>query len=113
MKGIHMTISDNLDPSVLYEDLARAAFNNCKKWGDPWKYAAQEVYTRFVPEPDLRGKRALSTILIKLIIDNSESNHVKQLQSLEDQVWEASSQEQIIKIIKKAIDLYNQLKNQE
>ncbi len=62
---------DHDDISFRYEGLARAAFNNCDKYGDPWGYTAQDFYSNFVPKPNLKGKRALSVILCKLIIDKS------------------------------------------
>lgn len=94
---------NNINPAFKYEGLARAAFNNCGKYGDPWGYAAQDVFSNFVPEPNQRGRRALSTIIIKIIIDNSDKKETEDLKKLEEQVWSATNQRQIIDIIDNAI----------
>lgn len=100
---------DNSDPAMRYEALARAAFNNCGKYGDPWNYAAQDLYNHeFVREVTFSGKRALATVLVKLVIDYSGSDMEEKLKILEDRVWEAASQEQIISIIDEAIELLNE-----
>jgi len=96
---------DEKDVAMRYEGLARAAFNNCIKYGDPWGYAAQDRYADFVPTPTLTGRRALSTILIKLIIDNTQSPYLEGLRLLEEKVWSTETQEDIIDIINKAIEI--------
>ncbi|MEQ8684228.1 MAG: hypothetical protein RIF36_00415 [Imperialibacter sp.] len=100
---------DDDDPAFRYEGLVRAAFDNCGKYGDPFKYAAQEVYDNFVGEITLRGRRALSTALIKLIVDNPENKAIDGLKSLENDVWEAKEQQDIIKIIDEAIEILKRL----
>lgn len=97
------------DIAMRYEGLARAAFNNCNKYGDPWGYAAQDRYADFVPSPNLTGKRALSTILIKLVIDNTNSPHFDDLRKLEEAVWITETQEGIVVIIDRAIEILNQI----
>lgn len=100
---MHIPNSDNIDPAFRYEGLARFAFENCSKYGDPWHYAAQEVYANFVPAIELKGQRVLSTILNKLIFDNRNSNFFKDLIDIENLVWTATSQQDAIKIIDKTI----------
>ena len=100
---------NHTDPAFRYEGLVRTVFNDCKKYGDPWSYAAQDFYANFVNTPNQEGKRALATVIIKIIIDHPQSEQVEQLKLLEDSVWEAKSQDDIITIINKAIDICGQL----
>ncbi|WCC43997.1 hypothetical protein PJW08_09280 [Tenacibaculum finnmarkense] len=53
-----MIHTDSHDPAFRYEGLARAAFDNCGKYGDPFKIAAQDVYNSFVPKPTLTRKKS-------------------------------------------------------
>lgn len=107
-----MTLFENdTDPGMRYEGLARAAFDNCIKAGDPWGYAAQETFNNFVPSPILAGKRALSTILIKIIIDSQFHPLSGQLIQLEERVWKANDQTEIIDIIDKAISIFKKTKD--
>jgi hypothetical protein len=100
-------ISDT-DPAMRYEALARYAFGKCPKGGDPFHYSMQEVYNHnFVGEITIRGRRALSTVLIKLVLDNQNSQKEEGIKKLEDRVWEADSQKEIIDIIDQAIELIN------
>lgn len=99
------------EANMKYEELARKAFDNCSKYGDPFKYAAQERYDNFVPVPTLLGKRMLSTILIKLIISNQNRQEVRQFIELENKVWISETQSEIIKVIDKAISLYDKLQD--
>jgi len=91
------------DPATKYEGLVRAAFNNCNKYGDPWKCANQEFFNNFMP-PNLNGKRALSRALCKLIFDNKDTENIGELIKLEDTVWVSKTQSDIITIIDRAID---------
>ncbi len=97
---------DDYDPAMRYEGLARAVFK-CGKWKDPWGYAAQDCFTQFVPSMSLEGKRALSTIIIKIILDFPEIEEKNDLKKLEDTVWDSNSQDQAIDIIDKTIEIYN------
>jgi len=106
-----MIHTDHLDPAFRFEGLARAAFNNCEKYGDPFNIAAQDIYSSFVPEPTLEGKKALSKILSKLIVDYSESQHKDPLLQLEEKIWIAKSQEQIIAIIDASIYILKHVLN--
>lgn len=92
------------DPGFRFESLLRAIFDDCGKYGDPWGYAAQDVYNDFVPEPTLTGKRALSTGLCKLIYDNKEHPEIKRIIELEDSIWPAKTQEEIVTIIDSSIE---------
>jgi len=95
----------NTDPAFRFEDLARFAFDNCPKYGDPWGYAAQAVYNNFIPNVELKGKRILSTILNKLIYDNRYNNICSELLKIENSIWSANSQSDAINIINKTIEL--------
>lgn len=89
------------DPAMRFESLVRHAFD-CSKMADPWGYAGQEVYNNFVPTPNLRGKRALSTTLIKLALDSKDALREGFIE-LEEAVWKAETQQEIITVIDKAI----------
>lgn len=109
-KHIHLPLLKNHpEPSMRYESLARAAFN-CPKGGDPWGYAMQQNYDLFfVPGPKLEGKRALSTVLCKLIYDNKGSKHNIELKKLDDEIWDATATEQISDIIDKTLAIAAEL----
>lgn len=98
-------ITSNADPAFRFEDLARYAFDNCPKYGDPWGYAAQEVYNNFIPTIELKGKRILSTVLNKLIFDNRNNKICDDLKNVENSIWSANSQSDAINIIDKTIEL--------
>lgn len=100
---------DHHDPAFRYEGLARAVFDNCDKYGDPWGYAAQDRYANFVEAPNEMGKRALSTILIKMTLDHPNIEQTDNIKALEDRVWKATTQEQIIAIINEAIAIADKL----
>ena len=107
-----MIYIDNSSSAMRFEGLTRAAFNNCNKYGDPWGYASQDKYSVFVSEPiSLDAKRMLSTILVKLICDNQDSSFLEELIILDNAIWEAKTQNDIIAIIDKTIELLQ--KNEE
>jgi hypothetical protein len=91
------------DPAFRYESLARFAFGNCYKYGDPWKCAKQEFYINFIP-PNIVGKRGLSRALCKLIFDYRDKTSLEELKKLEDSIWIAKTQDEIIDIIDKTIE---------
>lgn len=98
-------IDNENDPAMRFEALAREAFN-CDKYGDPWGYAAQEKYSVFISEPiSLDAKRMLSTILIKLICDNQNSSFLEELMKLDNHIWKAKTQIDIIAIIDNTIKI--------
>jgi hypothetical protein len=96
------------DPAMRYEGLARFAFDNCGKYGDPWGYCTQDKYANFVPTPKEEGKRALSTILSQLIMKYKDSPIFEILKELEENVWTASTQEDVRTIIDETIDLFRE-----
>lgn len=102
-----MGIADNdRDPAFRFESLAREAFGNCRKYGDPWNYAHQEFFSEFVKEPvSLRGQRALATILTQLVFQYKDTEICDQLKIVEDSIFEATSQKDVIKIIDETIGL--------
>lgn len=97
-------------PAMRYEGLARFAFDNCEKYGDPWGYCAQDRYANFVPTPNFEGKKALSTILSQLVIKYSSTSIFETLKELEENVWTANTQEDIRNIIDESIDLFRESK---
>lgn len=92
------------DPAMRYEGLMRAIFY-CDKFNDPWRYAAQEFYNEFTDIPTLLGKRAISTALIKMVLDYPNSEKVEAIKDLEKRVWNAESQVDIINIIDEATEI--------
>lgn len=107
-----MPLFDNdHNPAMRYEGLARAAFDDCNKYGDPFNYAAQDRYDAFFcPEPTEMGKRALSTIITKLVNDHQDHDSVQHLKDLDDVVWQASSQEDIVNIIDRGNELVSEIR---
>lgn len=99
------------EANMKFEELARKAFDNCSKYGDPFKYAAQERYNNFVPIPTLLGKRILSTVLIKIIITHQSKNGVEKFIELENKVWTSETQKEIISIIETADALFDKLQD--
>ena len=89
---------------MTYEGLGRTAFN-CGKAQDPFGLACQEDYSEYVPRPSIRGKRNLSIILTKFIIDHPQSEFVDELKALDDSIWDSDSQEEIIGIIERAKEI--------
>src|SRR5260221_13787924 len=100
---MYIANSGNIDPAFRYEGLARFTFDNCSKYGDPWHYAAQEVYANFIPKIELKGRRILSAILTKLVFDNKDTKICKGLIEIENSIWTAVSQQDAIKIIDNTI----------
>jgi len=101
---------DNTVPDMRFEGLARAAFDNCDKWGDPWGIAAQDFYKNLVPQPNKRGRQGLSKILTKLIIDCNDHELKKMLIQYEKEIWETEDESQIIDIIDYSIAITNKMK---
>jgi hypothetical protein len=97
---------ENTNPAFRFKGLVRSVFGKCSKNGDPWAYAAQDHYTQFMPEPPtLYAKRALPTVVIKMIIDHKANKAiVDKLKILEDQVWDLKNQKGSIALIDKLID---------
>ncbi len=101
-----MSISER-EVDMLFEELAKAVFK-CDRGGDPWGYANAEVYDLFVSDPiQLEGKRALSNILIKLILDCKNSTNIEIYKELDDKIWMATSQDEIIEIINETVQVFN------
>lgn len=94
------------DPAFRYESLARESFNNCKKWGDPWGYAAQDFYNEFVHEPTtVRGKRALNTILAQLILKFQGSDIEESLKQQETLIDNLNTQREVIGLVDSTIQI--------
>lgn len=101
---MYLIHDESQDPGFRFESLLRAIFDDCNKYGDPWEYAAQDVYNSFVPEPTLKGRRALSTGLTKLIYDYRDNENIQAIIDLEEQIWPSTTQNEIVKIIDDSID---------
>lgn len=98
----------DFNPAMRYESLAREVFE-CGKYNDPFQNAHQEVFSRFIEEPEaVTTKRMLSNILVAAIGKFlKDPDKVQGLKSLDDRVWESSSQDEYIDIIDEAIKIVN------
>lgn len=86
-----------------YEGLACAVLD-CKRYQDPFGgIANHDVYSEFVPQVTMKGRRALGIILTKMILDDPEN---AKLQLLEKRIWDANGQDDAISIIDEAVDIY-------
>lgn len=104
-----MIHTDSDNAALRYEGLLREAFQ-CTKAQDPFGYAKQEVFDHnFVTSITLRGRRALSTAFIKLVLDYPE--YKEKFIALDNQVWDASSQSKIIDIIDDGITILKDIKS--
>jgi len=88
-----------------YEGLARYAFDNCYKAGDPFGIAKQEIFSNFIPTPNEEGKQALSKVLTQLVVKHSTEKFNDEFLELERKVWQAETQREIINIIDRAIQV--------
>ena len=103
-----MIHTDSHDPAFRYEGLLREAFQ-CGKAQDPFGNAKQEVFSNFVDTITLDGRRALSSAFIKLILDYPE--YKEDFIKLDNRVWVASSQSEIIDIIDMGIVILKKTKS--
>jgi hypothetical protein len=90
------------DHANQFEKLACYAFK-CESKRDPWGIASIDTYIEFVESPSMNGKKAFSKILTKLILDSPDVSKMNKLLELEENVWVATSQEEIGEIIEETI----------
>lgn len=102
---MEIMFQDSDNPAFRYEGLMRKIFNDCAKYGDYWGAAAQDFYINYSPIPSLKGKRALSRALLKVIFENMLDS--KKLIELEERVWNAKEQIDIDNIVYEVIEIYN------
>jgi len=102
-----MIHTDSHDPAFRFEGLLREAFQ-CGKGQDPFQNAMQERFSCFVGSVTQEGKRALSTAFVKLVIDYPDNKD--EFIPLDDRVWKASTQEDIIGVIDQGIELLKRIK---
>lgn len=106
----NIMFKDHKDPSFRYEGLARKVFNDCPKCGDPWGYAAQDYFSYFIPNPKIEAKRALSTIINKMIFDSqNQLVIVKKLLEIENKIWLDITQVESIDIIDELIKITDEI----
>lgn len=103
-----MIHTDSHDPAFRFEGLLREAFQ-CGKGQDPFGNAMQERFSCFVGSITEEGRRALSTAFVKLVLDypDSKDDFIK----LDDKVWKASTQDDIIDIIDQGIKILKRIKS--
>lgn len=91
------------DIAIIYENVARFAFNNCAKYGDPWKIAAQEVHNVFCDvNRNTEAKQNLHKIFVGLILKTKSEIANKNLLKLETLINNCKSQNDFNQLILKA-----------
>ena len=112
MKKYSFIHENHKSPAFRFEYLLRAVFDNCGKGKDPWGYARQEFYSELV-DLNIQGKRALSVGLTKLIYDNKENDKIDDLIKIENRIWIAEKQTDIVSIINESISWIEDYVNKE
>jgi hypothetical protein len=92
-------------PEYRYEGLAWAVLGARFKYDEPFTIAATDFYDSDVAHLTLKGKRGLSIILTKMIIEHRESPHIQELLTLDDRVWGTPNEDEIRAIVDKAIEI--------
>jgi hypothetical protein len=99
-------VSDIANLGMQFEGLARAAFNQCDKYGDPFGIAYQEILSYKAPEHKIikdEFRRALIIVLIKMVLDNPGN---AELLKLEKAAWTVEKSEDVQVIVQSAIRIY-------
>jgi hypothetical protein len=100
---MHILFKDQ--PEYRYEGLAWAVLGARFKYDEPFTIAATDFYDSDVAPLTLKGKRGLSIILTKMIIEHRESPHVQELLALDDKVWATPNEDEIRTIVDEAIEI--------
>jgi hypothetical protein len=100
--------TNNHDPAMRYESLARAVFD-CDRYGGPDHCANASVFDgAFVPVPNERGKSIMHSIVDKIIQDGEyDEEEVNGLLDLKNRLYTATEQMQVIDVIDELIDFCN------
>ena len=100
--------TNNHDPAMRYESLARAVFD-CDRWGGPDNCAIASVFdSSFVPIPNDRGKRIMTLIVDQIIQDGKYSDEsVDLLLDMRNRLNSSTEQGQVIDVIDELIDFCN------
>lgn len=100
---VYIPFSDDLDPGMRYEGLARYAFD-CNRWEGPNNVAHQGAYNSlFIPETNQEGILVINQILDSLILKEEESK-VVELTEIKNSLTARMKQET-------AIDLFDYIIN--
>lgn len=105
----HILFDSDHNPAMRFEGLARAAFDDCGKYGGPFRIANQEVFGFKRPdhtEITDEFRRALILVLVKLVISHPDNETFKEL---EERAWTAKSPEEVDEIIQSASQIYMSL----
>ena len=98
---VYIPLSDDFDPGMRFEGLARYAFD-CKRYEGPNNVAHQGAYNSlFIPETSKEGLLVINQILDALIL-KEEKNKVTELTQIKNSLTERMKQET-------AIDLFDYL----
>jgi len=101
--GNTIPVSDITNLGMQFEGLARAVFNQCDKYGDPFGIAHQEILSYKAPEHKIikeEFRRALIIVLVKMVLDNPKNT---ELLRLEKAAWTVENSEGVREIIQSAI----------
>jgi hypothetical protein len=102
----YILFDNDHNPAMRFEGLARAAFDDCNKYGGPFSIAHQEVFGFKSPdynEMTDQFRRALILVLVKLVIRYPENETLKEL---EKRAWTANTPDKVDEIIQSATQTY-------
>lgn len=114
------------NPAMFYEDLARSVFEirgmTCEKAGDPFHYAAQEIYVTYNTKDELSRsdsviKKSLFLIISKIALDNHATRYepnglekyVARLVDLGEKVWLIEDPKRIFEMVKDIRGVYDEI----
>jgi hypothetical protein len=100
-----MHILNEGQPEYEYEALALAVLGGKYKYDEPFGIAATDFYDHEVADASLKGKRALSIILAKMIFDNKTSKLASKIVELDDRIWSDLRPENAALIVKEIITM--------
>lgn len=101
---VYIAFSDDFDPGMRYEGLARYAFD-CNRWEEPNNIAHQSAYNSlFIPETNREEILVINQILDALIAKEEESK-VIELTQIKNSLTERMKQETAIDLIDYVINI--------
>jgi hypothetical protein len=92
-----------------YEHLVRKAFN-CGRYGDPFGLANADVYDGNIIKVEHRLIFGISAALKKVAHDVETNNpdFASELEKLDDKIWQAKEQKDVIYVIEKGLELFDE-----
>jgi hypothetical protein len=102
----YVLFDNDHNPAMRFEGLARAAFDDCNKYGGPFEIANQEIFRFKGPGYDEIAdefRRALVLVLVKLVIRYPHNGTFKEL---EKRAWTVKTPDEVDEIIQSATQTY-------